>query len=145
MEIGDYLHGMIGTLLSSSWLIAIVAIGHLVTTMAGIKAGRRERPAGRGEFVLLLALLVGLCVIAGGSMAILAAGIQSDILLPICLLLADQVAQYFSVKWSVQRLRSIGWSPNWAWLLIINGVAAGVVLALCLLLPVGRAREPKPV
>jgi uncharacterized membrane protein YhaH (DUF805 family) len=134
-----FLHGQIAAWLTSPWLIVVAVIIRVITTMLAIRAGRQATLIGRLDFVVFLVVLTMILFMSFVSMTLVVLGLDNDDLLVIVLLIAYQATMYFCVKWSVQRLRSIGWSPNWAWLLNVDGLAYVVMAILCIMPPAANS------
>ncbi len=139
----DYLRWLIGAWawLSPSWLAVAILIGRLVAIAAGIWLGCLARPVTRGGFVLFAMVYDGLVVSAGLGIAMaLGANGSQDRLLAV-LAAAYPVAQFYFVASAVRRLRDMGWSPSWAWLLLVDGLLMPLTLLLSIAASADRDQD----
>lgn len=138
---------IVGSQPQTFWLAAAFALAlcRLIVTYLGIKAGIAARPIARVDFILAQLLLGVLGFIAFGSLLMMLTAFgrsESDAMLLSVMMILNTVLQYFFVKIAVQRLRSIGWSPRWAWLMTFDSLSRAMTLILCCVPPgTGRVRR----
>jgi hypothetical protein len=119
---------------ASPWLsiLALIAlIGRIGAIYLGIRNGSAVAALPRLSYFFFCVVYSTLIFVAAGLVLMLGVGVDVPrvSLLPACL--AGIMGSYFLTGASVRRLADIGWSRNWAWLLVFDGLVAPFVLILC--------------
>jgi len=112
------------------WLMVLSSIARVIATYIGIQMGVGAKSIARGDYILFSIVYAALGFIALGVIAMVAGVLDSQIPVPLLCYLAYPFAAFFLVRASVQRLRDIGWSPQWAWLLVFDGMITPLMLLL---------------
>jgi hypothetical protein len=123
------------TWMTSPWLLALalaVIIGRIGAVYFGKGHGKRLAPLSRLNFFFFCIVYSALIFVAFGLVVIIGVGfnIENGSLLFACLV--GTIGCYSLTGASVRRLTDIGWSRNWAWLLVFDGFVAPFILVLWL-------------
>lgn len=111
---------------------------YLTATYLGIQRGGRELPLSRSHyFVFIVAFNVAAIFVfwVAGLLGGLISWAGAALLLPLIALALIGFITFMGTRYTARRLKEIGWSPHWAWLLLVSWIGYAFMILLIFMPP----------
>ena len=135
--VSDKWQAVVTTAMVHPILFVVTWVVTLTATYLGIARGGQERPLSRSHyFVFIIAFDVAIFFIAwiAGLLEGLI-GLAGVSIVPLIQVGLVGFIIFMMTRYSARRLREIGWSPQWAWLLLVYVIGYLFMLVLLLTPP----------